>query len=109
MKKAVVGGAGGFIGGHLVERLKKEGFWVRGVDIKQHDFRKTAADEFLQLDLRKPESCVQAVLVDGQPADEELPRTRLREDSIPVSIGQPVEPVERVESAESRVAKGSES
>ena len=70
MKRAVVCGAGGFIGGHLVERLKKEGLWVRGVDIKQHEFRETAADEFLQLDLRKPESCVKAVLVDGQAADE---------------------------------------
>jgi GDP-D-mannose 3', 5'-epimerase len=70
MRKAVVCGAGGFIGGHLVERLKGEGFWVRGVDIKQHEFRKTAADEFLQLDLRRPASCVDAVLVDGRPADE---------------------------------------
>jgi GDP-D-mannose 3',5'-epimerase len=70
MKRAVVCGAGGFIGGHLVERLKKEGLWVRGVDIKQHEFRQTAADEFLQLDLRDPASCVQAVLVDGKPADE---------------------------------------
>jgi nucleoside-diphosphate-sugar epimerase len=70
MKKAVVCGAGGFIGGHLVVRLKREGFWVRGVDIKQHEFRRTAADEFLQLDLREPESCVRAVLVDGRPADE---------------------------------------
>jgi GDP-D-mannose 3', 5'-epimerase len=70
MRKAVVCGAGGFIGGHLVERLKGEGFWVRGVDIKQHEFRKTAADEFLQLDLRQPASCVEAVLVGGRPADE---------------------------------------
>jgi nucleoside-diphosphate-sugar epimerase len=70
MKRAVVCGAGGFIGGHLVERLKQEGLWVRGVDIKQHEFRQIAADEFLQLDLRDPESCVRAVLVDGKPADE---------------------------------------
>jgi nucleoside-diphosphate-sugar epimerase len=70
MKRAVVCGAGGFIGGHLVERLKRESFWVRGVDIKQHEFRRTAADEFLQLDLREPESCLRAVLVDGTPADE---------------------------------------
>ena len=70
MKRAVVCGAGGFIGGHLVERLKKEGLWVRGVDVKQHEFRKTAADEFLQLDLREPESCIEAVLVGGAPADE---------------------------------------
>jgi GDP-D-mannose 3',5'-epimerase len=70
MKRAVVCGAGGFIGGHLVERLKRDGYWVRGVDIKQHEFRRTAADEFLQLDLREPKSCVRAVLVDGKPADE---------------------------------------
>jgi len=63
-------GAGGFIGGHLVERLKRDGYWVRGVDIKEHEFRRTAADEFLQIDLRLPESCVRAVLVEGKPADE---------------------------------------
>jgi nucleoside-diphosphate-sugar epimerase len=70
MKRAVVCGAGGFIGGHLVERLKRDGYWVRGVDIKRHEFRRTAADEFLRVDLREPKSCVQAVLVDGKPADE---------------------------------------
>ena len=47
-------GAGGFIGGHLVRRLKEEGFWVRGCDIKQHEFQQTAADEILQGDLRDP-------------------------------------------------------
>ncbi|MDR1901924.1 MAG: NAD-dependent epimerase/dehydratase family protein [Treponema sp.] len=56
-KKALVCGAGGFIGGHLVERLKKEGYWVRGVDIKQHEYRKTAADEFVQGDLRDQGLC----------------------------------------------------
>src|SRR5512143_1653226 len=70
MKRAVVCGAGGFIGGHLVERLKQDGYWVRGVDIKQHEFRRTAADEFLELDLRQPACCVQAVLVGAKPADE---------------------------------------
>ena len=70
MRRAVVCGAGGFIGGHLVERLKRDGYWVRGVDIKQHEFRRTAADEFLQLDLRLPECCARAVLVEGSPADE---------------------------------------
>jgi nucleoside-diphosphate-sugar epimerase len=49
-KKALVCGAGGFIGGHLVQRLKDEGYWVRGVDIKQHEYRKTAADDFIQAD-----------------------------------------------------------
>lgn len=70
MKRAVVCGAGGFIGGHLVLRLKSDGYWVRGVDIRRHEFRRTAADEFLQLDLRQPECCATAVLVEGRPADE---------------------------------------
>ena len=50
--RAVVLGAGGFIGGHLVTRLKKEGYWVRGVDIKQHEFKDSDADEFIIADLR---------------------------------------------------------
>ena len=60
MKKALVAGAGGFIGGHLVQFLKDKGYWVRGVDIKEHEFRKTAADEFLLLDLRRWEHCLEA-------------------------------------------------
>src|SRR5579871_3940055 len=52
MKRALVNGAGGFIGGHLVKRLKDEGFWVRGVDIKLHEYRTPPADEFIQGDLR---------------------------------------------------------
>ena len=57
MKKALVCGAGGFIGGHLVERLKKEGYWVRGVDIKYPEFRNSVADDFVQGDLRDPLFC----------------------------------------------------
>lgn len=57
MKRALVCGAGGFIGGHLVRKLKREGYWVRGVDIKLHEFAETAADEFLLLDLREKENC----------------------------------------------------
>jgi len=57
MKKALVCGAGGFIGGHLVKRLKLEGYWVRGVDIKEHEFCPSAADEFLLRDLRDTSSC----------------------------------------------------
>ena len=49
MRKALVSGAGGFIGGHLVKKLKGEGYWVRGVDIKEHEFATTQADEFLLL------------------------------------------------------------
>jgi nucleoside-diphosphate-sugar epimerase len=52
MKKALVCGAGGFIGTFLVERLKKEGYWVRGVDIKNPEHSRSEADEFLILDLR---------------------------------------------------------
>jgi nucleoside-diphosphate-sugar epimerase len=56
-----VTGAGGFIGSHLVKRLKDEGFWVRGVDLKHPEFSATAADEFLILDLREEANCQTAV------------------------------------------------
>ena len=52
IKKILVNGAGGFIGSHLVKRLKREGFWVRGVDLKPNEFSPTCADEFLICDLR---------------------------------------------------------
>lgn len=52
MKKALVLGAGGFIGGHLVKRLKAEGFWVRGVDLKRNEFSHGSADDFVLGDLR---------------------------------------------------------
>jgi GDP-D-mannose 3',5'-epimerase len=52
MKKALVLGAGGFIGSHMVRRLKREGFWVRGVDLKPPEFSATVADEFVVGDLR---------------------------------------------------------
>jgi len=51
-KKALVLGAGGFIGSHLVKRLKSEGFWVRGVDLKFPEFAPTQADDFAIIDLR---------------------------------------------------------
>lgn len=57
MKKALVCGAGGFIGGHLVKRLKAEGYWVRGVDIKEHEFSPTSADHFVLGDLRNQVVC----------------------------------------------------
>ena len=56
-KTALVCGAGGFIGSHLVKRLKQEGFWVRGVDLKYPEFSKTAADDFVIGDLRVPAVC----------------------------------------------------
>ena len=54
MKRALVCGAGGFIGGHMVKRLKDEGYWVRGVDIKEHEFSNLPADDFIIGDLRDP-------------------------------------------------------
>lgn len=70
MKRALVTGAGGFIGGHLVKKLKAEGYAVRAVDIKLPEFCETAADEFLVMDLRQQDNCERAVLIDGQPVDE---------------------------------------
>jgi nucleoside-diphosphate-sugar epimerase len=59
-RKALVTGAGGFIGYHLVRFLKDEGYWVRGVDIKLPEYGETHADEFELLDLRKWSNCLQA-------------------------------------------------
>jgi GDP-D-mannose 3',5'-epimerase len=66
MKKALVCGAGGFIGGHLVKYLKEKGYWVRGVDLKYNEWQPVHeyADHFLQGDLRKPEIVRQAVSSD---------------------------------------------
>ncbi len=62
MKRALVCGAGGFIGGHLVKKLKREGYWVRGVGIKEHEFTHPLTDSFLLLDLRRPENCARALM-----------------------------------------------
>ena len=56
-KTAIVCGAGGFIGGHLVKRLKNEGYWVRGVDLKENEYGNTFADDFTLGDLRDPVVC----------------------------------------------------
>jgi GDP-D-mannose 3',5'-epimerase len=64
MKKALVCGAGGFIGGHMVARLKEEGYWVRGVDIKAHEFTTLPADDFVLGDLREP--ALVAKVIDGE-------------------------------------------
>jgi len=60
MKKAIVLGGGGFIGGHLIQKLQSDGFWVRGVDLKFPEFSKTTADDFLQGDLRNISFCERA-------------------------------------------------
>ena len=59
-RKILVTGAGGFIGHHLVKRLKQDGCFVRGVDIKEPEYEPTASDEFLLLDLRLNECCQRA-------------------------------------------------
>ena len=53
MKTALVLGAGGFIGSHMVKRLKREGFWVRGVDLKYPEYSETEANDFIKGDLRE--------------------------------------------------------
>jgi GDP-D-mannose 3', 5'-epimerase len=58
-KRILVTGAGGFIGHHLIKRLKGDGHWVRGVDIKHPEYEPTSADEFERLDLRNYDSCLQ--------------------------------------------------
>jgi nucleoside-diphosphate-sugar epimerase len=72
MKKALVCGAGGFIAGHLVKKLKTQGYWVRGVDLKHPEFSPTAADDFKVLDLREEKACQTAVAPPegGAPFDE---------------------------------------
>jgi nucleoside-diphosphate-sugar epimerase len=72
VKKALVCGAGGFIGGHLVSKLKGEGYWVRGVDIKEHEFRTLEADEFMRLDLREAHNCRQALSLGGGESFDEV-------------------------------------
>ena len=67
MKKITVCGAGGFIGSHMVRRLKSEGFWVRGIDLKKPDFSPSVADDFVIGDLRDPEVVAAAI---GENFDE---------------------------------------
>src|SRR5437763_13994615 len=70
VKQAVVCGAGGFIASHLVNRLKQEGYWVRGVDLKRPEFSATAADEFQLLDLREPGARDAAIALERSRVDE---------------------------------------
>ncbi len=67
MKTALVCGAGGFIGGHLVKRLKRDGFWVRGVDRKPHEFAESEADDFVLGDLCNTRFCSDVI---DRPFDE---------------------------------------
>src|SRR5437667_8008339 len=60
-RRVLVTGAGGFIGHHLVKRLKRRGDWVRGVDMKSPEFEPSPADEFLLLDMRSLENCERVV------------------------------------------------
>ncbi len=60
MERVLVTGAGGFIGHHLVNRLKADGYWVRGIDLKYPEFERSRADEFELLDLRRWDNCLLA-------------------------------------------------
>jgi len=71
VKTALVLGAGGFIGSHMVKRLKSEGYWVRGVDLKYPEFSDTHADEFIIGDLRDPDT-VYAVCMLGEDTFDEI-------------------------------------
>ncbi len=67
MKRALVLGGGGFIGGHLITRLKSMGYWVRGVDIKYNEFKPSDADEFVIADLRNSNNVDNVI---GESTDE---------------------------------------
>ena len=66
MKTALVLGAGGFIGSHMVKRLRNEGYWVRGVDLKEPEFSETEANEFVYMDLRDPDVMRRVIRYGGQ-------------------------------------------
>ena len=72
MRRALICGAGGFIASHLVTRLKREGYWVRGVDQKHPEFSPTAADDFQLLDLRGEPACRAALSAPGGGAFDEV-------------------------------------
>ena len=71
-KKALVLGAGGFIGSHLVKRLKSEGYWVRGIDLKKPSFSESHADEFIVGDLRAYDFCSNVMFAPNQEIVEDL-------------------------------------
>jgi len=84
-KTALVLGSGGFIGSHMVKRLKSEGYWVRGVDLKHPEYGKSEADEMLIYDLRDPRN-VEAVMTLNVISDDEfsmpIPFTYLRREFV---------------------------
>ena len=66
MKTALVLGAGGFIGSHMVKRLREDGYWVRGVDLKEPEFSETEANEFVYMDLRDPDVMRRVIRYGGE-------------------------------------------
>jgi nucleoside-diphosphate-sugar epimerase len=72
LKKALVLGAGGFIGSHMVKRLKSEGYWVRGIDLKHPDFSPTASDDFQVLDLRDFHNVENSLKLESSEAFDEI-------------------------------------
>lgn len=66
----IVLGAGGFIGSHMVKNLKRDGHWVRGVDLKYPEFDKTHADDFVIYDLADQSQIEDILLIEGEPFDE---------------------------------------
>ena len=66
MKTALVLGAGGFIGSHMVKRLREDGYWVRGVDLKEPEFSETEANEFVYMDLRDPDIMRRVIRYGGE-------------------------------------------
>ena len=66
MKTALVLGAGGFIGSHMVKRLREDGYWVRGVDLHEPEFSETEANEFIIRDLRDPDAMRRVIRYGGQ-------------------------------------------
>lgn len=70
MTTAVVTGAGGFLGSHMVKKLKQHGYWVRGVSKALPQYETSHADEYLCLDLREETNCYQAIMTSTGPVDE---------------------------------------
>ena len=66
MKTALVLGAGGFIGSHMVKRLREDGYWVRGVDLHYPEFSDTEANEFICMDLRDVDIMRRVIRYGGQ-------------------------------------------